>query len=237
MSTPVTPVPRLALPNPHLRKPSLSSTVAQADSIRNSSIDVPVPAIPKEHQHKRSSSSDGAVGQAVSSYSPIDGPACSSSPSTASKKYTPPPPPPLPKSSRHNTASPKSKSNDSGYHSGGSTSEAKSPVVPMRSMFPVYNPQVPLAKQHYYPQRPVAARTTSPLSRLGRSEYPPSASAWTPIDRALGPPSAPPSVANFNLDALTPHLSSVKELDELWEATHGMEPNSKIRSYDLELAR
>jgi len=59
----------------------------------------------------------------------------------------------------------------------------------------------------------------------------------TPIDRALGPPSAPPSVYNFPLDTLTPRLSTARELLELWEATHGMEPNPKIKSYDLEIAR
>lgn len=224
----VAPVPRIALPNPHLRKPSLSSTIAQADSFRNSSIEnVPVPIIPKEHQHSRSVSDENVIGQAVTSYSPIDGTKQSPSPSSVAQKYTP----------KHKTTSPQSKSDDSGYNSGGSAS-AKSPVVPLRSMFPVYNPSVTLQQQHYYPQRPVPARTNSVASsRFGRPEYPPSATAWTPIDRALGPPSAPATIANFPLDTLTPRLSTQKELADLWEATHGMEPNPRIKSYDLELAR
>lgn len=230
MAAVVAPVPRIALPNPHLRKPSLSSTIAQADSVRNSGmgdIPVPVPAIPKEHQHSRSISDEIAIGQAVTSYSPIDGTKQCSSPSSAAQKYAP----------KHKTSSPQSKSNDSGYASGGSAS-AKSPVVPIRSMFPVYNPQMTLAQQHYYPQRPMPARTNSVASsRYDRPEYPPSTTAWTPIDRALGPPSAPATIANFPLDTLTPHLSTQKELADLWEATHGMEPHPKIRSYDLELAR
>lgn len=222
------PVPRIAMPNPHLRKPSLSATVAVDDSMRNSSLDdIPVPAIPGDYQRKRSESPEG-IGQAVSSYSPIDGP--SRPISVAAVKYTPPPPPP-----RHDSLSPNKGSNDSGYHSGGGSASAKSPVVPMRSMFPVYDPTKTLQQQHYYPQRPIATRTTASYARSYRAEYPPS--AITPIDRALGPPSAPPSIYNFPLDPLPLHASSPKELMELWEATHGMEPTPKIKSYDLELAR
>lgn len=222
-----TSVPRIAMPNPHNRKPSLSASVAQEDSIRNPSLDIPVPLIPREHQQKRSTTPEGEIGQAVSSYSPIDGPA--QTPSSAAMKYVPPPPP-----LRHDSLSPQKGSNDSGYHSGGSA-EAKSPVVPIRSMFPVFDPTKSLQQQNYYPQRLVTARTNSSYGRLYRAEHPPS--ALTPIDRVLGPPSAPPSVANFPLDPLPLHASSQKELNELWEATHGMEPNPKIKSYDLELAR
>ena len=195
--------------------------------MRNSSIvDIPVPAIPQEHKHKPSFSDE--IGQAVTSYSPIDGRNYAPSPSSAAaERYTP----------KNKTSSPQSKSNDSGYASGGSAS-AKSPVVPIRSMFPIYNPQITLAQQHYYPQRPVAARTNSiSSSKFGRSDYPPCATAWTPIDRALGPPSAPATIANFPLDTLSPRVSTSKDLLELWEATHGMEPNPRIKSYDLELSR
>lgn len=227
-ATPVTPIPRIALPNPHLRKPSLSATVAQDDSTRNSFVEnVPVPMIPKEHQRSHSGCE---IGQAVSSYSPIDKPVYSPSPASAAQRYTPR------TSSLPYVASPRLKSNDSGYQSGG-TDSAKSPVVPMRSMFPVYNPAVTLSQQHYYPQRPIQLRTKSSSSHLNRQDYYSPASAWTPIDRALGPPSAPPSVANFQLDALTPYVSTARELNELWEATHGMEPTPKIKSYDLELSR
>jgi len=222
--TPVAPVPRLALPNPHFRKPSLSANVAQGDSLRNSSQETePVPSIPQEHHHKRSGSSEMDIGQAVSSYSPIND---SPIPSAVALKYAPPPPP------RPKHASPQT-SNDSGYHSG-SNDSAKSPVA-YRSMFPTYDPAKPLSKQNYYPQRPVAAQIGSSQARLYRPSYTPS--LMTPIDRALGPPSARTSVANFPLDTLTPHVSTAKELLDLWEATHGMEPNPRIRSYDLEIAR
>ncbi|KAK5097977.1 hypothetical protein LTS08_006732 [Lithohypha guttulata] len=228
IGTPVTPVPRIALPNPHFRKPSLSSTVAQQDTLRNSTIDnAPVPAIPKEH---RRTDSGYEIGQAVTSYSPINATGYGSPPSSAAHKYAPPPP------SRPYVASPQLKSYDSGYQSGGAES-AKSPVVPIRSMFPVYNPSMPLQQQHYYPQRPIALRTKSSQTRMNRLDYASPVSAWTPIDRALGPPSAPASVANFPLDALTARTSTLKELHELWEATHGMEPNPRIKSYDLELTR
>ncbi|KAK5954181.1 hypothetical protein OHC33_004754 [Knufia fluminis] len=222
--TPVAPVPRIALPNPHIRKPSLSAVVAQQDTVRNNSQERgPVPSIPTEHQHKRSGSSEMEIGQAVTSYSPID---ATYTPLSATKKYTPPPPP------RSKHSSPQT-SSDSGYHSGGADS-ARSPVA-YRSMFPTYDPSKSLNQQNYYPQRPVAAQMHSSPGRLYRPSYTPS--LMTPIDRALGPPSAPPSVFNFPLDTLTPRLSTARELLELWEATHGMEPSPKIRSYDLELAR
>lgn len=228
--TPVTPVPRIALPNPHLRKPSLSSTVAQADSARNSTIeDIPVPAIPKQHQHQYgdSLSVEIEIGQAVTSYSPIDAPPHFPSPSTAAQKYTPA------TSAKPKASSPPTKSNDSGYHSTAPTS-GKSPVVPIRSMFPVYNPQVTLGQQQYYPQRPGPVRSSSLLSKEIR---PGSAAGWTPIDRTHSSPSSPPTFTSLPLDTLTPCVSTAKELNNLWEATHGMEPNPRIRSYDLELAR
>jgi len=222
--TPTAPVPRLALPNPHVRKPSLSASVARDDSLRNSFQDVgPVPSIPNEHLHKGSSSSGREIGQAITSCSPVDG---SNTPSSAAKKYTPPPPP------RPKHSSPQ-QSSDSGYYSGG-TDSAKSPVA-YRSMFPVYDPTKSLSQQDYYPQRPVAVQLGSSQRRTYRPSYTPS--LMTPLDRALGPPSAPPSVANFHLDTLAPRMSTAKQLLELWEATHGMEPNPRIKSYDLELAR
>lgn len=221
---PVPPVPQLALPNPHFRKPSLSASVAQEDTLRNTSQGIePVPSIPQEHQHERSGSSGIEVGQAVTSYSPVDG---TYTPSSAAKKYVPPPPP------RPKHSSPQ-QSSDSGYHSGGNDS-ARSPVA-YRSMFPTYDPTKSLSQQNYYPQRPVVAQLSSPQARQYRPSYTPS--LMTPIDRALGPPSAPPSVANFPVDTLTPHISTARELMELWEATHGMEPNPRIKSYDLEIAR
>lgn len=234
MATPVTipvpPVPRIAMPNPHFRKPSLSTHIASADSARNSTFDtaVPVPSIPREHQYAPSISSE--IGQAVTEYSPIDSVPRIPTPSSAAQKYTPIP------SSKLNRVSPQSKSNDSGYLSS-SPEASKSPVVPIRSIFPVYNHSLSLQHQQYAPQipRPAPCRRFSSSSKMTSQDFP--ISSLTPIDRVLGMPPAPSSMINFQLDAVIPRASNPKELNELWEATHGMEPSPRIRSYDLELAR
>jgi hypothetical protein len=107
-------------------------------------------------------------------------------------------------------------------------------------MFPTYNPNVPLAQQSYYPQRPFPDRSSSLYSRnnVSRQEY--RDSIATPIDRQLGHRTAPPSVINFNDTAsimATPVFSSQRELEKLWAASHGTEPNLLIKTFDLEMAR
>lgn len=228
---PVPPVPRIALPNPHIRKPSLSTHIANEDSIRNSAFDAsfPVPNLPRELQNNDSASD---IGQAVTEYSPIDSaPRIPTPSSAAAQKYIPR------TASKLNHASPQSKSNDSGYLSSSTPETSKSPVVPIRSMFPVYNPAVTLQQQQYHPQlsRPKPARQSSASSWRTTQDFP--ISSLTPIDRVLGCPPPPPSTFNFQLDTMTPRASTQKELSELWEATQGMEPNPRIKSYDLELAR
>jgi len=145
-------------------------------------------------------------------------------PASAVQKY-------IPKSfsTRTSSLSPRLASNDSGYNSS-SPANGKSPVVPIRSMFPVYNTAVTLAQQSYYPQRPIPVMTSS-YARSARQDY--SSPIGTP--RISSPAQA--SIANFPLNSLTSRISSPEELNDLWQATHGMEPNPRIKSYDLELAR
>jgi hypothetical protein len=235
MATPITipvpPVPRIAMPNPHLRKPSLSTHIANEDSLRNSTFDpaFPIPSIPREHQYNPSISSD--IGQAVTEYSPIDSVSRIPTPSSAAQKY-------IPRStSKLSHASPQPKSSDSGYLSASSPEASESPMVPIRSMFPVYNHSLTLQHQQYLPQipRPPPCQRFSSSSRMTSQDFP--VSSLTPIDRVLGIPPAPSSMINFQLGGAISRVSNPKELNELWEATHGMEPNPRIRSYDLELAR
>lgn len=230
MTISVPAVPRIAVPNPHFRKPSLSTHIADDDSLRNSNFDnsFPIPSIPREHQYNPSISSD--IGRAVTEYSPIDSVPRIPTPSSAAQKYTPR------STSKLNHASPPLKSAaDSGYLSASSPEVSESPVVPIRSMFPVYNPSLSLQHQQYLPQIPRPVRRFSSSSRMTSQDFP--ISSLTPIDRALGVPPVPASMINFQLDAVTPRASTPKELNELWEATHGMEPTPRIRSYDLELSR
>lgn len=106
-------------------------------------------------------------------------------------------------------------------------------------MFPTYNPSVPLNQQSYFPQRsyPQRASSLSP-SNFSRQDY--RNTLATPIDRQLGRQTRPPSVVNFN-DSISvsevPRFSSHRELEKLWEASHGTEPSSLIKSFDLEMSR
>jgi len=251
-------VPKIAIPNPHKRTPSLhyphSAATPRPDTMISPSgesivikieQEPPVPSVP-DQGHLQSWSrtpSPEDIGRAVTTSSPIDG-------RTPAPPLPPPPtrvrvPPPPLASSPQVSSSPEPGSIGSTSATlvqgpGGGTSTKsyglKSPVVPIRSMFPTYDPSLPLHRQNYYPQRPLPARLSGiPISR---EEY--RGSLSTPFDRAMGQMSAPPSVLNFPVDALSisgPRYSSARELDKLWEASHGAEPNDAIKMFDLEMAR
>jgi hypothetical protein len=112
-----------------------------------------------------------------------------------------------------------------------------SAVVPIRSMFPTYNPSLRLSQQQYYPQR-VAELLRENVSR---DDYIPSRSP-SRLDEALGgPKSAPASIVNFPLDVLAvkePQFSSVTQLEKLWAATNGAhDPETIIGDFDLRMSR
>lgn len=225
-------VPRISMPNPHIRKPSLSSQLHTELSGQTATPhhDEPVPSIPAHHlQRKRSESPSIEDTKEQRPSSVING--------------LPPPPPPLrrtasgryvaPEATKKSRSSPMA-SHDSGYSS--SAPATKSPVVPFRSMFPAYDPSVPLAQQAYHPTRPLQVRTArSPYSSSARDSS--DVTGMTPLDRALGPRTTPPSIYDTIPETPTPRASTQKELLALWQATHGMEPNSCIKSYNLELTR
>ncbi|KAB8209480.1 hypothetical protein BDV34DRAFT_221437 [Aspergillus parasiticus] len=113
------------------------------------------------------------------------------------------------------------------------TSEASSsPVIPMRSIFPQYNPDVSLSQQQYYPQLSANTRTHRPKEL-----------SFTPppeIDRALGPKTVPASVMNFPagvLDQVEIQYSSITELRSLWEAANGQRPQDLAGNFNLRVAR
>lgn len=144
----------------------------------------------------------------------------------------PPPPPPAPSSSTY-SESPTLVSSSS-YPS---QSDTTSPIVPMRSMFPTYNPNLPLNQQQYYPQREASLQGQV----ASREEYSPNLASPSQLDEVLGgAKTAPSSVIDFPLDdvaAKTPVFSSTQELDRLWEATNGQEPDSVLPSFDLHMSR
>ena len=234
-------VPTISAPNPRNRRPSLHEVEVRPDVP-----DEPVPTTQPAKMNQepplrkgslpaytraRSPSLEGAIGVAITTASPLDGsmPYRSIPPPpkrNATPKPQPQPPSPEPVSSR------------SGSATLVQDLPVKSPVVPIRSMFPTFNPAIPLNQQNYYPQRPFPARMSSIARNLSREEY--RSSLSTPIDRAMGIRTAPSSVLNFPADVMSiseQQFSSHKELETLWEASHGMEPSSIQKSFDLEMSR
>jgi hypothetical protein len=236
-------VPTIATPNPRNRRPSLHEVEVRPDVP-----DEPLPAGPPSkngqesvqrkaglpsYSRTRSPSLDDYIGMAITTSSPLDGHTPSPS--------LPPPPKGRPGARfvpKPASSTPEPVSSRSGSPTLVQSLPGKSPVVPIRSMFPAYNPSVPLHQQNYYPQRPYPARLSSIARNLSRDDY--RSSASTPIDQAMGVRTAPASMLNFQSDVMSisePQYSSHRELEKLWEASHGMEPSKIVKSFDLEMVR
>jgi hypothetical protein len=118
-----------------------------------------------------------------------------------------------------------------------SSQSPRSPFVPMRSMFPTYNPTIPLSQQPYYPQR----EASLPGQASSREDYSPHLTSPSQLDEVLGgAKTAPSSIIDFPMDDPAikgPTFSSVQELDRLWEATNGQEPDAVISDFDLQMSR
>lgn len=112
-----------------------------------------------------------------------------------------------------------------------------SPFVPMKSMFPTYNPTIRLSQQQYFPQRV----TSIQRQNVSREDYSPNVSSPSRMDSILGGPrTAPTSMVDFPMDVLTlkePQFSSVPELERLWAATNGQEPETVQGDFDLRMSR
>ncbi|KAL2433537.1 hypothetical protein ABEF95_005070 [Exophiala dermatitidis] len=115
-----------------------------------------------------------------------------------------------------------------------------SPIVPIRSMFPTYDPTLPLPRPPYAPQRPLPASFSGRPSLLpiSRDDY--RSSLFIPIAMSTQR-TAPASILSFPSDVMSvnlgPHISTQRELEKLWEASHGAEPSQETRSFELEMAR
>lgn len=98
--------------------------------------------------------------------------------------------------------------------------------VPMRSMFPVYDPTIPLANQSYAPSQ--ASPTQLPRTQISRSPYSPDAYVPHGNVRTSSTTAPPPPPRPF----FTPsHL-----LDNLWLATNGQE-DPTVQMYTLRMHR
>lgn len=255
-------VPKIQVPNPHKRTPSLHRvSIMQSTETSLSpggeSIVIkmeeqpPLPQFPIHLQeaHRDSTPSPEDIGRAVTTTSPIDGktPAqtliqSSSATSGATAAYTP-------SNYQSSTFSPPlSSSLGTGSETtlvqnvsnGKSPAKDPSPIVPIRSMFPTYDPSVPLKQQNYVPQRPIPAYLTGNLS-FGPAAREESRSSLSTPFIAPGLRSGPPSVLNFPTDSASvngmPMVSTHRELEKLWQASHGTEPDSRLKAFDLEMAR
>ena len=234
-------VPTIARPDPRNRRPSLHEVQVWKPDIPEEPLPTTQPTVKQEpvkrkasppaYPRPRSPSLDDYIGVAITTSSPLDG-------STPSQKLPPPPP----RANARAKIVPKAVPSSSDPVSSSPTLvqdlPTKSPIVPIRSMFPTYNPTVPLNQQSYYPQRPFPARMSSIARNLSRQEY--RSSLSTPIDCAIGVRTAPASILSFPPDVMSisePQYSSHRELEKLWEASHGMEPSNLLKAFNLEMSR
>ena len=109
-----------------------------------------------------------------------------------------------------------------------STTDTCSPL--MQSIFPRYNPNVPLAQQQYYPGR--ASPTNLPREVISKAEYSPS---------LCSPGSAGGRGGNMEMSRMTPmeHVdySTVEDLARLWEAANGQSSQETSNSIRMQICR
>ncbi|EXJ83015.1 hypothetical protein A1O3_06832 [Capronia epimyces CBS 606.96] len=226
----------------------------------------PVPCLPSHpNETKDGTLSPENIGRAVTTMSPIDGrtptqlphgrapsPAAGTRPLIHTARYSPsiyqsPVPSHSSPEASFSTGSafaatlvPTAPSTAVGKPVNNKTPVDPSPIVPIRSMFPTYDPSLPLQQQAYVPQPPLPARLSGlPGFRpIPRDNYRSSLSVPFAIPT---PRTAPASVLSFPSDAMSvnigPRISTQRELEKLWEASHGAEPGFAIRPFDLEMAR
>jgi hypothetical protein len=133
--------------------------------------------------------------------------------------------------SHRSTAKPKfSKSHSNGGPSNGGPS-SEEPMI--RSIFPRYNPEIPLERQPYFPTQ--ASPTHIPRAFISKAPYSPG------IESVIsGPLSAPASVSQFPKGVQeVPKLvepATTEELKELWKVTNGWRVSqSEGRSFCLKM--
>ncbi|PGG98937.1 hypothetical protein GX51_06520 [Blastomyces parvus] len=102
-----------------------------------------------------------------------------------------------------------------------------SPVMPMRSIFPRFDPSLPLNQQRYYPQR--STPNDLPREVISRSDYSPSVTS---------PQSAFPRTMRESTQLATAvNLSSSEQLTRLWEAANGEGPQPELGTFYLRLSK
>jgi len=106
--------------------------------------------------------------------------------------------------------------------------------IPIKSIFPRYNPNLSLNQQDYHPQ------ISSSNTRFRQKPKDLILSPEPEIDRALGPKTVPASVMEFPpglLDSVEVQYSSAAELQSLWETANGQRSENQTASFNLRLTR
>ncbi|KAL3453343.1 hypothetical protein BJX65DRAFT_121473 [Aspergillus insuetus] len=109
-----------------------------------------------------------------------------------------------------------------------------SPVIPMKSIFPQFNPAAPLNQQQY---------TNGVSNNFSRPRYRPSLEIQTTvpeIDQVLGPKTVPADVHDFPADVLDPveiQYSTPAQLKNLWDITNGQKLAGASGRFNLRMER
>ncbi|KAK4128097.1 hypothetical protein N657DRAFT_3478 [Parathielavia appendiculata] len=137
------------------------------------------------------------------------------------------------------------------YAGPSSSSQPEEPgePAPIRSIFPRYNPEVPLAQQDYYPTQ--ASPTHIPQSAISRPLYSPRSAAAgastssnapagtqapNPPQAATSAPRWPPVGQRHHEPAAIPPVNTTEELRGLWKVTNGWRASSlEGRTYCLKM--
>ncbi|KAF7719755.1 Uncharacterized protein PECH_005684 [Penicillium ucsense] len=116
------------------------------------------------------------------------------------------------------------------------SSQSSVSPIPMKSMFPRFDPKLPLPRSIAQP--PLSSnveaqkrRSRKPLLTLNTSSE---------IDNVLGPKTVPASVLNFPngiADSEEIRYSTPYELEVLWEAANGQRPTNLAGTFSMHLAR
>ena len=118
------------------------------------------------------------------------------------------------------------------------SSQSSVSPVPMKSMFPQFDPKLPMNQQAYHPQLPDNSQPQPPR----KSRKPPklTLSTNTEIDHVLGPKTVPASVLNFPTGALESEeveYSSTEEMKMLWETANGQRSRDFVGSLNLRMIK
>lgn len=146
------------------------------------------------------------------------------------------------KKSNHQTVvSHNSHSSNSSSYTAASTvspqsSQSSASPIPMRSMFPQFDPSLPANQQSYQQQTPNNPRPTKSTRK------PPKLTLTTSnqIDHVLAPKTVPASVLDFPTGSWEPEevqYSSNEELMMLWETANGQRPENLVGTLNLRMTK